>query len=212
AVRFWRRSGSRRRAGHGAGRRAGRGDGPAGGRWESKMTRPRRRRRKRLQALISHFSEEQLNRFEKYRRAAFAKASVKRLITQASGVSQNVVIAVAGIAKVYVGEIVEEALNVRHATWRCGPAGSRGIFERLNAAIMRLSSSQESSHPEPLQAIRRADELLRFHTAGAPSCTAFTAIFKTDTVMENAAEVAAVSTESTTLTRRQLRSGCLQPL
>ncbi|PAA60919.1 hypothetical protein BOX15_Mlig032859g3, partial [Macrostomum lignano] len=88
--------------------------------------------RKRLQALISHFSEEQLNRFEKYRRAAFAKASVKRLITQASGVSQvsqNVVIAVAGIAKVYVGEIVEEALNVRQRLGDVGPLQPRHIRE-----------------------------------------------------------------------------------
>ncbi|KAK0161177.1 hypothetical protein PV327_009675 [Microctonus hyperodae] len=66
--------------------------------------------REKMQVLVSNFTEDQLDRYEMFRRAAFPKAAIKRIMQTITGcsVSQNVVIAMSGIAKVFVGEIVEE--------------------------------------------------------------------------------------------------------
>ncbi|XP_022708139.1 transcription initiation factor TFIID subunit 11-like isoform X2 [Varroa jacobsoni] len=99
--------------------------------------------REKMRVLVSSFSEDQLNRYEMYRRAAFPKAAIKRLVQSISGcsVSQNVVIAISGIAKVFVGEIVEKALDCMEQTEEGenpGPIEPRHIRE----AVRKLRDAQ----------------------------------------------------------------------
>lgn len=87
--------------------------------------------KEKMQVLWSQFTEEQLNRYEMFRRSTFPKASIKRLMQSISGssMSQNVVIAMSGIAKVFVGELVEEALKIQKRYGESGPVEPKHLRE-----------------------------------------------------------------------------------
>lgn len=90
--------------------------------------------REKMQLLVSSFSEEQLNRYEMYRRAAFPKAAIKRLMQSVTGgtsIPPNVVIAMAGIAKVFVGEVVEEACDIMEKCKESGPIQPKHLRESV---------------------------------------------------------------------------------
>lgn len=78
----------------------------------------------KMQAILSRFTEEQMNRYESFRRSGFQKATMKRLLVSVTGsqkVTMPMTIAMSGIAKMFVGEIVETARIVMSERKESGP-------------------------------------------------------------------------------------------
>jgi len=112
---------------------------PGGKDEKEKMKREQEKlEREKMQFLVSNFTEDQLDRYAMYRRASFPKATIRRLmqtITGNSSMGQNVIIAMAGIAKVFVGEVVEIAL---HEMERLGESGQPIKPKHLREAVRKL--------------------------------------------------------------------------
>lgn len=63
-----------------------------------------------MQTILSQFTEEQMSRYESFRRSGFQKSNMKKLLVSVTGsqkISVPMTIAVSGIAKMFVGDIVE---------------------------------------------------------------------------------------------------------
>lgn len=74
-----------------------------------------------LKLLLDNLDDEQMNRFEVFRRTSLAKNNVKRISSMVTNqtVATNINLLLAGIGKIFVGEIVERALDVKHK-WLAG--------------------------------------------------------------------------------------------
>lgn len=90
----------------------------------------------KMQLLVSAFTNAQQDQYEIFRRATFPKSSVRRIMQNvcSSSIPPNAVIAMAGITKVYVGEIVEAACLARDVAGEEGPLLPKHIRE----AVRRL--------------------------------------------------------------------------
>ncbi|EGC36608.1 hypothetical protein DICPUDRAFT_12712, partial [Dictyostelium purpureum] len=92
-----------------------------------------------MHTLIQHFNEEQQTRFEYYKRSSFQRANIKKVMQSvlSAPVNQTSAIVMGGIAKVFVGEIVELARTIMEEWRENGPIRPRHIRE----AYRRLKES-----------------------------------------------------------------------
>lgn len=78
----------------------------------------------KMQAILSQFTEEQMSRYESFRRSGFQKSNMRRLLTSITGsqkISIPMTIVVSGIAKMFVGELIETARIVMMERKESGP-------------------------------------------------------------------------------------------
>ena len=89
--------------------------------------------RMKMQLLVSAFSNEQLDQYELFRGQTVPKGGIRRIMQRLCGttVPSNAVIAMAGITKVYVGEIVEAACQARDRLGDVGPLLPKHVREAV---------------------------------------------------------------------------------
>ncbi|CAN1166542.1 Transcription initiation factor TFIID subunit 11 [Linum perenne] len=78
----------------------------------------------KMQTILSQFTEDQMSRYESFRRSALQKPNMKRLLVSITGtqkITLPVNIVVCGIAKMFVGEVVETAKIVMAERKDSGP-------------------------------------------------------------------------------------------
>jgi len=99
--------------------------------------------RTRMLRIVNAFSEEQVDRYELFRRSCFPRQQIKRLMQQVGNtqVNNQVVIAMAGVAKVFVGELVEEGLRVAEERKYEGAL----LPSHIREAVRRLSNVEGSN-------------------------------------------------------------------
>ncbi|AGO12654.1 AaceriADR179Cp [[Ashbya] aceris (nom. inval.)] len=86
------------------------------------LPRPRELDQQAIKKLfMDHLDEEQMNRYEVFKRTSLAKNQVKKIsgIVANQTVAANVNLLLGGIGKIFVGKIVEKALDVKHK-WLLG--------------------------------------------------------------------------------------------
>ncbi|KAJ3190076.1 transcription initiation factor TFIID subunit 11 [Gaertneriomyces sp. JEL0708] len=97
-------------------------------------------------ALLSTFTEDQLQRYEAFRRAHFQKSAMKRYIQSLLGqtIPESSAIVVAGAAKLFVGEMTEKAREVMDDWGDVGPIRPEHLHE-----AWRRHSQGPTAFPAP---------------------------------------------------------------
>jgi transcription initiation factor TFIID subunit 11 len=69
----------------------------------------------KMKLLLANFNDEQMSRYEAFRRANINRSAVKKLSNSVlnQSITANVAVALSGMSKVFVGEIVEKAREVQ---------------------------------------------------------------------------------------------------
>ncbi|KAG0448371.1 hypothetical protein HPP92_027866 [Vanilla planifolia] len=93
----------------------------------------------KMQTILSQFTEEQMSRYESFRRSGFQRSNMKRLLASITGtqkISVPMTIVGSGIAKMFVGELVETGrivMKERNESGPIRPCHIREAYRRLEA-------------------------------------------------------------------------------
>ncbi|KAG0147673.1 hypothetical protein CROQUDRAFT_655883 [Cronartium quercuum f. sp. fusiforme G11] len=91
----------------------------------------------KLRELLNRFDPQQMDRYTEYRTSGLAKTNVRKLANSVlqQSVSERVTIVIRGLAKVFVGEMVEQALEVQRRRGGSGPITPFDLREAYRAHL-----------------------------------------------------------------------------
>ncbi|KAG7592341.1 TAFII28-like protein [Arabidopsis thaliana x Arabidopsis arenosa] len=78
----------------------------------------------KMQTILSQFTEDQMSRYESFRRSGFKKSDMEKLVQRITGgpkIDDTMNIVVRGITKMFVGDLVETARVVMRERNESGP-------------------------------------------------------------------------------------------
>jgi transcription initiation factor TFIID subunit 11 len=111
--------------------------------------------RRRIAEIRKNMTEEELDRFDAVYSTILDREFMKNLVSSMTGskASDEVMFAISGVAKLYVGEVVEAALEEQQIEDQTGPLKP----EHLRQGFYRLLDEGRvlSSVPRPIQHFRR---------------------------------------------------------
>lgn len=116
-------------------------------------------RREDIRAMVLEMTPEQMQRYECFRQATIPASSVRKVFNAVLGITpgRTMCIIVAGITKVYVGELVEGAKAVMAERGDGGPIQPHHLRE----AYRRIQTSKSGSVVDPIRSRHARGPLLR---------------------------------------------------
>lgn len=94
--------------------------------------------------IVENLSEEQLRRYERFRRVTFSRSVMEKFMQRVleQRVNTNSVIVVNGIAKVFIGELIEGARQVMEEEIRAQLETSLDDPEAIEEAVLNAMNSR----------------------------------------------------------------------
>ncbi|ANB14010.1 Taf11p [Sugiyamaella lignohabitans] len=107
--------------------------------------------REKMNLLLANFNEDQMSRYEAFRRANINRNGVKKLANAIlnQSITPNVAVALSGMSKVFVGEVVERARDIQ---LRMNPPQSFEEYENRGAVPLKPEHLREAWRMMKLEA------------------------------------------------------------
>ncbi|KAG4301933.1 hypothetical protein PCANB_002031 [Pneumocystis canis] len=99
--------------------------------YNTQWTKSEDEEKMRLKILLDSFNEDQMQRYEIFRRANLDRSSFRRMVNSIlnQSITPNICIVISGFVKVFIGEIIEKARDIQQQWGHTGPLAPEHLRE-----------------------------------------------------------------------------------